>query len=313
MKKLLNLIWVTLLLTCSSGANDEEELTSCFDGVQNGLETGIDCGGDCGGCNDVDIPSSGQTSPSTYTGYNLVWQDEFETNSLDNTKWSYHLGNGCPNLCWWGNNELQFFTNNEKNLFLKEGYLIMRAIKENHQGQDYTSSRIHTDGKFEFQYGRVDIRAAMPSAKGTWTALWMLNKDYSINAPAALWPSGGEIDIVEYLGEDNRDVFGTAHFGSNLANHRYISGHYPGSSNEYDKSFFVYSIIWNENTIKWLINDIEYHSIDVNSTGNQHYPFNDEFFLLFSLSVGGNLPTTPDINHYPDELIIDYIRVFQQN
>lgn len=303
-----------MVISCSSSSDkDPAIIGTCFDGVKNGNETIVDCGGDCIDCIDVNIPTNGHLSATSYSGYDLVWSDEFQENNLDLSKWSFHTGNGCPNLCWWGNNELQNFTNRSENLFFIDGHLVMRAKQENYQGQDYTSSRIHTDNKFEFQYGRVDIRVAMPSAKGSWAALWMLNKDYSINDPVALWPSGGEIDIIEYLGENNKDVFGTAHFGSDLGNHRFISGHYPSSSNEYDSSFYVYSIVWEENSIKWLLNDVEYHSISLNTVGNQPYPFNDEFYLIFSLSVGGNLPTNPDISHYPDEMIIDYIRVFQKN
>ena len=258
-------------------------------------------------CNqtDIELPTSGYISTTTYDGYSMIWNDEFNTNQLDDSKWSYHLGNGCPNLCWWGNNELQSFTNRSENLHFQDGNLIMTAIHENYQGHKYTSSRIHTDDKFEFRYGRIDIRAAMPSAFGSWTALWMLNKNYSVEDPGSLWPSGGEIDIVEFLGEDPDDAFGTAHYGTNLANHRFNSKHYTSPNQNYDEEFYVYSIIWEEDKITWLINNVAYHSISPGQVGNQPYPFNDQFFLLFSLSVGGNLPKAPTPEDYPGHLIID--------
>lgn len=308
---------LTIILSCSSSNNENEvtETATCFDGVQNGNETGIDCGGTaCFPCEVevfADIPDVGYTSPTSYDGYNLVWSDEFNSDTLDSDKWSFHLANGCPNLCGWGNNELQYYTND--NHYFDGGNLVIRAKNEDINGFNYSSTRINSDNKFEFQYGRIDIRASMPSAIGTWVAFWLLNKDYQVQNPAAEWPSGGEIDIMEYLGQDKDSAFGTAHFGSDLSNHNFISGYYDAPNQDFDKEFYVFSILWEENSIKWLINDVEYHSFTPNSTRGQPYPFNDEFYILMNLSVGGNLPVAPIASQYPAFVIIDYIRVFQPN
>ncbi|WP_411030284.1 family 16 glycosylhydrolase [Spongiimicrobium sp. 3-5] len=293
--------------------------TTCNDGVQNGNETGVDCGGDCTNCPEpISLPSTGYQSPMTYDGYDLVWADEFSGPSLSSEKWNFHLGDGCPNLCGWGNNEEQYFTSSQKNIYIQDDNLVIEAKNENISGKAYSSSRIHTDNIFEFQYGRVDIRAAMPSVAGTWTALFMLNHNYQINNPGEWWPRGGEIDIMEYLGENPDDILGTGHYGTDFPNnHRFNSVHFNALNNEsFDEVYYVFSIIWEENSIKWLVNDVEYHSMTPVTTtaGGQPYPFNDEFYLIFALSVGGNLPTaTPLPNDFPAFLIVDYVRIFQKS
>ena len=214
-----------------------------------------------------------------------------------------------------GNSELQQFTSSNENLYFKEGNLIIEAKNEANQ---YSSSRINTDNKFEFKYGRIDIRASMPSVSGIWTALFLLNKEYTIADPGAYWPSGGEIDIMEYLGEDHDKILGTAHYGTDFPNNWHFDSVNYSSQNgaSFNEVYYVFSIIWEENSIKWLVNNVEYHSITPATTAvkGQPYPFNDEFYLIFALSVGGNLPnTTPVPSDFPAHLIIDYIRVYQEN
>ncbi|WP_299434479.1 glycoside hydrolase family 16 protein [uncultured Aquimarina sp.] len=306
------------LMACSSSDDDVVQppiQATCSDGIQNGEETGVDCGGSsCSSCSiGVVIPTSGFDAPTSYDGYNMVFSDEFNDDVLSQDTWSFHLRDGCPNLCGWGNSELQYYTDSPKNLFFEEGNLVIAAINENIGGLNYTSSRIHTDNKFEFQYGRVDIRASMPSATGSWVALWLLNHNYTIADPSAWWPNGGEIDIMEYLGEDQAEVFGTAHYGSDFNNRQFNSKKYPAPNENYDKSYYVFSIIWEENKITWLVNDVEYHTITPAQTNGQPYPFNDEFYLIMNLSVGGNLPVSPIASDFTDFLIIDYIRVYQKN
>ncbi|MBL0685210.1 glycoside hydrolase family 16 protein [Aquimarina mytili] len=308
-----------ILLTVSCSSSDDSDsggpdpvAATCTDGIQNGNETGIDCGG--GTCNNcpsgVVIPTSGFDAPTSYEGYGLVWSDEFNDGKLSLQNWSFNIGDGCPNLCGWGNEELQSYTNSEENLFFEQGNLIIAARSEG--GSNYSSSRINTDNKFEFQYGRVDIRASMPSATGSWVALWLLNHNYTITNPAEWWPNGGEIDIMEYLGEDPTEVFGTAHYGSDFNSRRFNSKEYPAPEENYNKIYYVFSIVWEENKITWLVNDVEYHSITPSQTNGQPYPFNDEFYLIMNLSVGGNLPIRPIATDYPAFLIVDYIRVYQK-
>lgn len=309
------LVVLVIFLGCTNEEGDEVELKfSCNDGIKNGDETGIDCGGSCLPCQTSKIPTTGFDAPNSYSGYKLVWNDEFNSNILNSSKWSFHNGSGCPNLCWWGNNELQYYTNRNENVYIEDGNLIIEARNEQIEGQNYSSARIHTDNKFEFKYGRVDIRASMPSADGTWVALWMLNHNYSIENPGEWWPKGGEVDIMEYLGEDNSSILGTAHYGSNLESHRYNSVNYRSSDGYFDEVYYVYSIIWEVNKITWLVNNVPYHSITPSNTNGQTYPFNDEFFLLMNLSVGGNLPSKEPIPaEFPAYLVVDYVRVYQKD
>ena len=316
-KRMFFIILITsFFISCSSADNSKPIIVpitaSCTDGIQNGDETGVDCGGtSCNSCEGTGptIPTSGYTSPSTYSGYNLVWSDDF-TSEIDTTKWSFHTGSGCPNLCGWGNNELQFYT--DKNHSFVDGNLVIEAKKESISGSEYSSTRIHTDNKFEIKYGRIDIRANMPSATGSWVAFWLMNKDYSINDPADKWPSGGEIDIMEYLGESQNKVFGTTHFGEDLSKHQYESTYYTTTDENFDKVYYVFSIIWEENKITWLINNQEYKTFTSSDTNGEPYPFNDEFYFIMNLSVGGNLPVTPIASQYPAYLIIDYIKIFKK-
>lgn len=315
------MIWVWILFSLfACQENDGIRLAgvvSCTDGLLNGGETSVDCGGECPPCNnDIKLPEGGYESASSYEGYKLVWSDEFDQPELNKKKWSFHYGDGCPSLCYWGNSELQYYTSDPENVILHEGNLVIRAIRENLGGRSFSSARLHTDNKFEFKYGRIDVRAAMPSAVGTWTAIWLLNKKYDIKLPAKYWPSGGEIDIVEYLGEEKRKILGTAHFGKNFPdNHRYISKYLTTDKQPFDKAYFVFSIIWEKDKIQWLLNDEVYHEVTPESTEayGQPYPFNDKFFLLMNLSVGGNLPKAVPIEEtFPTDFIIDYIRIFQK-
>ncbi len=293
---------------------------TCDDNLKNGDETGVDCGGSCIPCaplNQVTIPSTGFSSPQPYEGYELIWSDEFDGSTIDDSKWNFNLGTGCPTLCGWGNNEEQAFSDRTSNLFFQEGNLVIAARKELISGKEFSSARINTDDKFEMKFGRIDIRASMPSALGTWVALFMLNKDYSIADPGALWPSGGEIDIMEYLGENHNEILGTGHYGTDFpANHRFNSEYFQSLNNEsFAEVYYVFSIIWEQNKITWLVNDIPYHKMtpELTLSNGQPYPFNDEFYFIFALSVGGNLPqSAPDPTAFPTFLVIDYIRVFKE-
>lgn len=318
-------LFLGITLQCSTNKSEApmELAASCFDNIQNGDEIGVDCGGTClEVCNPVDesitIPDMGYITPTDYTGYSLIWRDEFNEEELDGSKWGYHLGDGCPDLCNWGNNEEQYFTDAAENIGVQQGNLIITARKPYSNGDMFTSSRIHTDNKFEFQYGRIDIRASMPSAQGTWVAMFLLNKEYSVLDPDAFWPSGGEIDIMEYLGENVNSILGTAHYGVDYpTNHFFDSEEFLSlNGDSFDEVYYVFSIIWEEDSITWLVNDIAYHSISSGTTSmnGQPYPFNDEFYFVFALSIGGNLPSTvPRTSDFPDNLIIDYVRVFQRN
>ena len=156
--------------------------------------------------------NAGFSTPLTYPGYSLVWNDEFSGTSLDANTWNYETGNGSGG---WGNHELEYYTNSPKNVLVSNGNLIIEARKESIGGFNYSSTRLTTQNKKAFTYGRVDIRAKLPKGKGMWPALWMLGS----NINTAGWPACGEMDIMELLGQEPSKMYSTLHYGASAATH----------------------------------------------------------------------------------------------
>ena len=255
--------------------------------------------------NDVSI-EDGYISPLTYEGYDLVWNDEFNGSEIDPANWVFETGTGCPNLCGWGNNELQYYR--QENAWIEDGALIIEARKETVGGKDYTSARMKTQNKKSFQYGRIDIRALLPKGQGIWPALWMLGND--INRIG--WPECGEIDIMEMIGGNGRDnqTHGTLHWDNN--GHLYTGGSYTLQSGIFADEYHLFSILWDETSIQWFVNDIKFHEIDI--TPSHMTEFHEKFFLIFNVAVGGRWPGSPDATTvFPQQMKVDYIRVFQAN
>jgi beta-glucanase (GH16 family) len=244
-----------------------------------------------------ELASDGYITPDTWPGMQLVWSDEFEGSTLNTNDWGYDLGGG-----GWGNNELQIYTNSSQNSYLSEGKLNIVATK---LYESYYSARLLTKGKKDFTYGRIDIRALMPYGQGIWPALWTLGSNIS----SVGWPKCGEIDIVEYLGHQEYKVYGTPHYYD--SGHQFITGFYtlPGGQSFHDK-FHVFSVVWQENTIKWYV---DYHLFfQVDDTGIAFESFRLPQFFIFNLAVGGTWPGYPDeTTVFPQSLLVDYIRVFQ--
>ena len=247
------------------------------------------------------IPTSGYSTPLSYSGYTLVWNDEFDGSSLSND-WIYELGNGT----WgWGNNELEYYR--QENTLVENGILTITAKEELFGGYNYTSSRIKTQGNRSFKYGRIDIRAALPYGQGIWPALWMLGDNIS----SVGWPACGEIDIMELIGgsgTNDRTVHGTLHWDQN--GHANYGGSSTLSSGKYADEWHVFSIIWDANQIRFLRDDIQYHAMNI--SGPELTEFHQNFFFIFNVAVGGNWPGSPDNStEFPQQMYVDYVRVFQ--
>lgn len=248
------------------------------------------------------IDNTGYISPETYPGMTLVWQDEFNGTALDSRYWTFEQGNGANG---WGNNELQFYR--EENTKVNGGYLTITARKENFSGREYTSSRIKTQDKKTFLYGRVDFRAKLPKGQGIWPAFWALGA----NITTVNWPLCGEIDIMEMVGggagKDNT-VHGTVHYED--GGHKYIGKSYTLPSGDFYDKFHVFSLVWTETSLKWYIDNQEYYTFDSSSAATDE--FRKPFFLLINLAVGGNWPGSPNSSTvFPQKYIVDYVRVFQ--
>jgi beta-glucanase (GH16 family) len=249
----------------------------------------------------TDISDEGYTTPLSYSGYNLVWQDEFSGTTLS-SDWIFEIGTGNGG---WGNNELQYYR--QENTTVEDGYLIIEAKKEVFGGQNYTSSRIITKGNQSFQHGRIDIRAILPKGQGIWPALWMLGDNISTVG----WPSSGEIDIMELIGGQGKDntVYGTVHW-DNAGSYASYGDHYSLPTGIFNDKFHVFSIVWDVDNIKWYMDDILFNTIDI--TPDELDEFQKSFFVIFNVAVGGNWPGSPDSStQFPQKMVVDYIRIFQ--
>lgn len=249
--------------------------------------------------------NTGYSTPLNYPGYTLVWNDEFSGTALDANIWNYETGNGSGG---WGNNELEYYTNSPKNVFVSNGNLIVEARKEAISGFNYSSARITTQNKKAFTYGRVDIRAKLPKGKGIWPALWMLGS----NITSAGWPACGEIDIMELLGQEPSKVYATLHYGASSATHGSKGNSYTLSSGSFYDQFHVFSMEWKQDQIKIYVDDNLELTVNKADVGSNPYPFNAPFFFIFNVAVGGNWPGSPDATTtFPQRMIVDYVRVFQ--
>lgn len=246
------------------------------------------------------IPTTGFTTPESRPGMNLIWQDEFSGANIDANNWTFEIGRGNNG---WGNEELQFYQ--RQNSSIVSGNLVIEAREES-VGNPYTSSRMITENKFDFLYGRVDIRAALPKGQGIWPALWMLGT----NIRTVGWPSCGEIDIMEIVGHEPAKLHGTAHW-SNGGSKADFGGSTTLPSGTFNDQFHVFSIIWTENRIQWLLNDVKYHELSTSPATMDEFRKNQ--FFIFNVAVGGIWPGSPDAStQFPQRMIVDYIRVFQE-
>jgi len=268
----------------------------------------------------------GTPTDAALAGYNLHWQDEFSGTALDTSKWNYELGyyiNDDPNSWGWGNNELEHYTNSTQNVFVQNGVLNLKAINDpksfpqdpNRYAQ-YSSGKINTKGHMSIQYGRVDIRAKLPTGNGLWPALWMLPVDSVYGA----WAASGEIDIMEAKGRLPGTASGAVHFGGQWPVNRYISGeyHFP-QGQTFANDFHVYSVVWEEDNVKWYVDGKFFLKVNrsqwysAGAPNNPNAPFDQPFYLIMNLAVGGHFDggLTPDASDIPATMQVDYVRVYQ--
>ena len=260
------------------------------------------------GCVKVNDPDPYPDKPGTGEEL-LVWSDEFDYVGLpDPAKWSYDTQG---NASGWGNNEKQFYTSERlENAEVKNGSLVITAIKENYEeGFDYTSARLVTRGKGDWLYGRVEVRAKLPDGRGMWPAIWMLPTDWVYGG----WPASGEIDIMETVGYDPFVIVATAH--TEMYNH--VLGTQKGASitiNDCYTDFHVYSLEWEAQEYRVYVDSTLYFTFKNEGTGYQAWPFNQRFHLLLNVAVGGNWGGAQGIDDtiFPRSMVIDYVRVYQK-
>jgi beta-glucanase (GH16 family) len=270
--------------------------------------------------------------------WKLVWSDEFDGKEIDTSKWDFDIGNGFYDydanqwIAGWGNDELQYYTREPANAFVKDSVLHIRALKESLHGCGYTSARLKTrkkDGTSLFcqAYGRFEFRAKLPTGKGVWPALWMLPQDEKYGP----WPSSGEIDVMEARGQEPTKVLGTLHFGSRWPANAQASREYvlPGGGTIAD--FHVYTLEWEPGELRWWVDGKAYAAQSfwwssgrteggkgVNPTKEADLnpwpaPFDRPFYLVMNVAVGGKFLGNPDkTTVFPAEMLVDYVRVYQK-
>ena len=230
----------------------------------------------------------------------LVWADEFDGNELNQDHWSLIVGDGCPQLCGWGNDELQVYT--DQNHRIENGMLYIKAERE---GEHYTSTRINTKGKKAFQYGRFEVRAKLAVGKGVWPAFWLLGT----NIDQVGWPLCGEIDVLEYVGRSPQEIFTSLH---TKAGHGDYASTKTSRIENIEKGFHTYTADWTKDQITFYVDGQKVYTFVPKDKSHEVWPFNQPFYLLVNLAVGGNFGGK-EVDHtvFPQEFVIDYIRVYQ--
>ena len=234
-------------------------------------------------------------TPSKDQFTNLVWSDDFDyTGAIDPDKWTHEVREQ------WYNNEVQSTTSSLDNSKVEDGKLKITAIKKSNG--DYTSARIRTYKKLDFTYGRIDVKAKMPSkTNGVWPAIWLLGSNYeSID-----WPACGEIDIQEYAHTNSFNVQSTVHqpegYGGQGDSH--VSYDYNNIADE----FHVYSLVWTKEALTFYVDDKPHHMV-----GNScALPFNWDFYLILNFAMGGDMGGDIDSSFTSDSMEIDYVKVYQ--
>lgn len=241
--------------------------------------------------------------------WELLWADEFETVSVDLAKWEFQIGDGSAyGIPGWGNNELQYYRS--ENAALENGKLVITAKRETFGGKSYTSTRMRTNLKGDWTYGRFEIRAKLPFGKGIWPAIWMLPTDNAYGG----WAASGEIDIMELVGHEPNRVHGTLHFGGSWPNNTSANASHTLPTGRFADDFHVFRIEWQPDEIRWYMDDVLYHTRMQwwSSNGPFPAPFDKRFHLLLNVAVGGNWPGNPDATTtFPQRMEVDYVRVYR--
>lgn len=239
--------------------------------------------------------------------WQLSWSDEFNGTAgtlPDPTKWNYDIGNGTDG---WGNQEFQYYTDRPENLSLDgNGNLVITAKRELFSGAPFTSGRINTQGLFSQKYGRFEARLKTPFGPGIWPAVWMLGS----NVSTVSWPQCGEIDIMELRGQFPNIVHGSAH-GPGYSEGNSITGSYTLADSRFDKDYHIFAVEWGEDFIDYFVDETLYLRITPEDVTGE-WVFDNEFFILMNVAVGGNFVGFPSSQTpFPQQMIIDYVRVYK--
>lgn len=250
------------------------------------------------------------TSDKINKEYQLIWEDNFTEEKLDTTKWNRQVEPAGR-----FNKEWQRYTASEKNSYIENGQLILKAIHESdvHAENEYTSARLNTAGKFDFTYGKVVAKMKLPSGKAIWPAFWMLGSNIDENGGDTLWPVSGEIDILELWGTDSASVVeANVHYADASGQHTQMGAEgYHLPKGNFSDDFHEFEFEWTKEHMIWKVDGKSYHTLTI--TDPKYYAFHKDFFLLLNIAVGGEIAGYPDkTTPLPQKMVVDFIKVYQK-
>ncbi|WLR41773.1 family 16 glycosylhydrolase [Bacillus carboniphilus] len=263
---------------------------------------------------------------SDYSDWTLYWNDEFDGDEVDPSKWKYETGNwivdedGNGVAAGWGNQEHQYYTDSSENVTVKDGELLLTAKEEQVSDQfgtyQYTSGKLVTNDIFSKKYGKFEARMKLPEGQGLWPAFWMMPDDDVYGE----WASSGEIDIMEAGGSHSDKIGGTIHYGENWPNNLATGADYEFPEGQSITDYHVYSIEWEPGEIRWYVDGNLYQTLNNWYSQGEHQadnysypaPFDQEFYMILNLAVGGWYDGDPDGNtEFPAQVAVDYVRVYE--
>ena len=253
---------------------------------------------------------AGISSQAFSEDWKLVWSDDFDGPTLDYTKWEVEV-----NAFGGGNHELQIYTDRSENVRVENGQLVIeaRADKAGVAGtvRDFSSGRIRSKRRGDWTYGRFEVRANLPEGRGLWPAIWMLPTEERYG----VWASSGEIDIMEFKGQEPDNLWGTLHYGEPWPNNRHTGAQYRKPAGKFAGGFHTYGLEWEEGVIRWLLDgevwqtQTKWDSVK----GRFPAPFDQPFHLVLNLAVGGEFVGNPDAEtKFPAQFCVDWVKVFQR-
>jgi beta-glucanase (GH16 family) len=269
-----------------------------------------------------EIPVTPLTEEKELDFTNLIWSDEFDGPELNQENWEYMLGDGTnyglPS--GWGNNESQYYTDEEKNIRIEDGELVITAIKGSYRGKTFTSARLRSKDLVDVLYGRIEARIKFPGGNGIWPAFWMLPTDNAYGG----WAASGEIDIIEMFGSQPHKAVGTIHQGGTWPNNSYRNGmHRVEGDIPFTDDYHVYAVEWEPDEIRWYVDDVMYTSAPsdewfvLNRAGddileNVRAPFDQRFHMLLNLAINGSeIKDVDETTPLPAEMYVDYVRIYR--
>ena len=247
----------------------------------------------------------------------LVWSDEFDGpagSSVDTTKWHFDLGDGCPGVCGWGNNEKEYYRSDTSNIQLNGSsqlQIVARVATDSIRCYysprcKYTSAKITTNGKMFADQGRVEARIKLAGGQGLWPAFWMLGK----NIGTVGWPTCGELDIMENKGSQTTVTSSAVHGPGYSGNTPFAHTYSPGATTDYH----VYAVEWDSQSIHYFVDSAEHYSVTKASVlQHGNWVFDQQFFVILNLAVGGNFDRDPQSDAiFPATMLVDYVRVYKR-